>query len=178
MNNNNIACSSDLSTKRIVHQEYYKEESQCKTTTQKVIGFDKPNENLNVKENESKETFLNYLNKIETNKLEKNRQDHEKKVTKSESENKKDGEKAYECEKCPWSTNLKSSYFMHRRTKHPQNRPFKCTFCSYLSASNYNVRKHTEAVHMGYKPFQCPHCNFSAASKHEVKRHSASIHNN
>ena len=79
--------------------------------------------------------------------------------------------KPYKCDKCEYSSSLKSNLNQHVTCVHALEKPFKCTLCNYAASIKSNLNQHIRCVHAKTKPFKCSQCEYAASIKSNLNQH-------
>lgn len=70
----------------------------------------------------------------------------------NEGTEKPDSVKIYNCQYCPFSTNIQSSLNTHNRKKHVDTRMYRCNHCNSRFATNNDTMRHHRWKHQQLKP--------------------------
>ncbi|XP_061417660.1 zinc finger protein 782-like [Lethenteron reissneri] len=79
--------------------------------------------------------------------------------------------KRYQCDRCPYGTDQRSSMTIHRRT-HTGERPFRCEECGKAFAQSTTLHRHRR-THTGDRPFACEDCGKAFAQRTTLRKHRA-----
>ena len=90
-------------------------------------------------------------------------------------EKKNDG-KTFECKECCKCFSRKSDLNVHQRTVHDRIKPFECQECGKAFGHKSHLNEHQKSVHDGIKPFQCKECGKYFSRKSDLNVHQRTVH--
>ena len=80
------------------------------------------------------------------------------------------------CDRCNFSTTVKTSLDRHVEAVHVKSNMFYCDQCPFKNAIQSAVKTHIRMVHEKAKPFKCDRCKMAFAYTRELNKHLAKVH--
>jgi KRAB domain-containing zinc finger protein len=84
-------------------------------------------------------------------------------------------ESSLKCNECEFTTKLKNSLRIHKKTVHSSAKPFSCRICKKKFKTKQHVRQH-QSVHKTTKDFECKTCGKSFRTQKNLRQHEGRVH--